>query len=76
VLSEDGATTLTEAFRFLLRTRLRAQVKALRGGRPPGNNVLLEDLSPLERTHLKETFVALREHQQATALNYSVSRIS
>jgi CBS domain-containing protein len=75
-LSKEGAETLAEAFRFLLRIRLRAQVKALRAGRPPGNSVQLEDLTPLERTHLKETFVAIREHQQATALNYAVSRIS
>jgi CBS domain-containing protein len=75
-LSKEGAETLMEAFRFLLRIRLRAQVKALRAGQPPGNSVQLEDLSPLERTHLKETFLAIREHQQATALNYAVSRIS
>ncbi len=75
-LSKEGAETLAEAFRFLLRIRLRAQIKATRAGQPPGNCVQLEDLSPLERTHLKETFVAIREHQQATALNYAVSRIS
>jgi len=75
-LSKEGAETLAEAFRFLLRIRLRAQVKALRAGHSPGNSVQLEDLSPLERTHLKETFLAIREHQQATALNYAVSRIS
>ncbi|MCU0223657.1 MAG: DUF294 nucleotidyltransferase-like domain-containing protein, partial [Acidobacteria bacterium] len=76
VLSREGAETLAEAFRFLLRIRLRAQVKAVRAARPPGNSVQLGDLSALERTHLRETFLAIREHQQATALNYAVSRIS
>jgi CBS domain-containing protein len=76
VLSREGAETLVEAFRFLLRVRLRAQVKAVRAGRPPGNSVQLEDLTALERTHLRETFLAIREHQQATALNYAVSRMS
>jgi CBS domain-containing protein len=75
-LSGEGAATLAEAFRFLLRLRLEGQLRALRAGEPPGNRVRLEELSPLERVHLKEVFLALREIQEATALRYSTARLS
>ncbi len=74
-LSEQGAGTLGEAFRFLMRIRLRAQLDALRRGTAPGNTVQLEDLSPLERRHLKETFLAIREIQEAAALRFATDRL-
>lgn len=74
-LSREGAATLAEAFRFLLRLRLRAQLQALRAGQAPDNRVRLDELSSLERRHLKETFVTLGEMQQATALRYAVERL-
>jgi CBS domain-containing protein len=74
-LSHSGAATLAEAFRFLLRLRLRTQLQALRAGQPPDNHVRLETLTSLERRHLKETFVAIGEMQQATALRYAVERL-
>jgi CBS domain-containing protein len=74
-LSRAGAATLAEAFRFLLRLRLRAQLQALRAGQPADNRVRLDELTSLERRHLKETFVALGEMQQATALRYAVERL-
>jgi CBS domain-containing protein len=74
-LSRDGAATLGEAFRFLLRLRLRRQLEALAAGEELDNRVRLAALSPLERVHLKDVFVALRELQQATALRYSTERL-
>lgn len=74
-LSRDGASTLSEAFRFLQRLRLRGQLQTLRAGGVPGNKVRLEDLSPLERVHLKEVFLALREMQEAVALRFSTDRL-
>jgi len=59
----------------LLRLRLRAQLQALRAGQTPDNRVRLDELSSLERRHLKETFVTLGEMQQATALRYAVERL-
>jgi len=74
-LSEEGAATLAEAFRFLCRLRLKAQLQALQAGETPDNRVRLEALSPLERVHLKEVFLALREIQQGTALRFSIDRL-
>jgi CBS domain-containing protein len=74
-LSPAGATTLAEAFRFLLRLRLRAQLEALRRGEAPAPAARLQDLSALERQYLKETFLAIREIQEATALRYGADRL-
>ena len=74
-LSAQGAATLAEAFRFLMRLRLRAQIRTLRRGGQPGNTAQLEDLSPLERRHLKETFLAIREIQEATAMRFATDRL-
>jgi CBS domain-containing protein len=98
-LSREGSATLTEAFRFLLRLRLRSQLAALRHPRgeapgmeargkaprpegllvePPGPQLpelRVEELPPLERRMLKETFLAIRELQEATALRYATGRL-
>src|SRR5579864_1918145 len=74
-LSAAGAATLAESFRFLLRLRLRSQLAALRRGEPPAQAVRLQDLSALERQYLKETFLAIREIQEATALRYGADRL-
>ena len=74
-LSAEGAATLAEAFRFLLALRLRDQLRARQEGRPPDNKARLESLSPLERRHLKDIFVAIRDIQEATALRYALNRL-
>jgi CBS domain-containing protein len=75
-LSQTGAATLSEAFRFLMRVRLRVQLRALKHGGRPDNLAPLETLSPLERQHLKDVFLAIREIQQATAHRYAVQRLA
>ncbi len=75
-LSPAGAATLTEAFRFLLELRLREQLRALRAGEPLGHKALLEHLTTLEQGHLKDVFLAIREHQQAAALRYATERLA
>jgi CBS domain-containing protein len=90
-LSREGAANLGEAFRFLLRLRLRQQLAALRpvggdrgvdGARGAGAGAevapgpaRLEDLSSLERRYLKDTFLAIREVQEAMALRYGTERL-
>jgi CBS domain-containing protein len=76
VLSADGTATLAEAFRFLLELRLREQLRALRAGEPPGHTVALEHLTSLDRRHLKDVFVAIREHQQAAALRHATAHLA
>ncbi len=74
-LSPDGAETLSEAFRFLLRLRLEHQLEAVRRGRAPDNLVPLDELSHLTRRHLKEAFLAIREIQEAVSLRYGTDRL-
>lgn len=74
-LSREGAATLAEALRFLLRLRLRDQLRARRAGRPVGNAARLEGLTPLERAQLKDVFLAVREMQSALRLRYHTERL-
>jgi CBS domain-containing protein len=82
-LSQASSATLGEAFRFLLRLRLRAQLAARHRGtgapvQPPlpQPDLRLEQISALERRMLKETFVAIHEVQAAIALRYGTDRLS
>lgn len=72
VVSETGAETLAEGFRFLFRLRLESQMSARRKREEPTNRVRLDDLSPLERRHLKETFLHIREMQESVSQRYKV----
>ena len=75
LLRPESADTLAEAFRFLSRLRLEAQLEARRGaGRPPTNSVELDALTALERRHLKDAFISVRELQEELALDYLVER--
>lgn len=74
-MSREGADMLLEAFRFLMRLRLREQLQALRDGLPPENTVHLDRLSAVERRHLKEAFLAIREMQEALGLRYQTDML-
>ena len=71
-LSHEGADLLAEGFRFLLHLRLQQQLQALREGREPTNRVRLELLERIDARHLKETFLEIRQMQQAMAQRYRV----
>ncbi len=64
--------TVAEAHRFLLGLRLRLQLRRLAEGRAPGDEVALSDLSPVERSRLKESFRAIRGWQELAAHHYRV----
>jgi CBS domain-containing protein len=69
-LSRAGAEILGESFRFLTRLRLQEQLRSLRRGEEPSNQVRPEDLSPLERRRLGEALRAVRKQQEAAALRF------
>lgn len=75
-LSHEGAATLAQAFRFLMRLRLTDQLRHLRAGRPLSTLTPLDALTSLDRAYLKDVFVAIREVQQATALRYAIDRLA
>ncbi|MDX1674867.1 MAG: DUF294 nucleotidyltransferase-like domain-containing protein [Longimicrobiales bacterium] len=75
VVAPDDADTLSEALGFLLRLRLRAQLAARKRGEAPSNTIDIETLSTLERRHLKEAFLLVRDAQDAMAQRYRTERI-
>ena len=74
-LSQEGAETLIEAFGFLMRLRLHQQLASLRQGLPPDNKIRLEHLSSLERRHLKEAFLQIRQMQEVMSQRFQTDRL-
>lgn len=74
-LSHEGAEILAETFQFLMALRLREQLAALRAGEPPTNQVRLQTLSAVERRHLKDAFVSIRQMQDGLGAAFQTSRM-
>ncbi len=64
--------TVAEAYRFLLGLRLRHQLRHVSEGLPPGDELPLSELSPVERSRLKESFGAIRRWQELAGHKYRV----
>lgn len=75
VLSQDGAETLAETYHFVLRLRLKEQLRAYRAGLPLTNQVAMEALSPLEKRQLKKAFQTIRDIQRFTAERFQTGRL-
>ncbi len=73
LLDPESAEALEEAYVFLLGLRLREQIRALSEERAPGNHVAVDALSPSERRHLKEAFLAVRNAQKDAISRYQVT---
>ena len=72
-MSREGADNLAEVFQFLLRLRMRQQMHDLRAGRPPSNNIELNQLIGLEVRHLKEAFVIIRRMQDGIGAAFNTA---
>jgi len=70
LVSEEAFIAVTQAYRFLLGLRLRVQLRMISEGKAPVNKVALSELSAVERTHLKESFGAIRRWQAKAAFHY------
>lgn len=75
VLSRDGTETLAEVYHFVLRLRLKEQLRAYRAGAPLTNQVRLEALSPLEKRQLKKAFQDIRDIQKFTGERFQTGRL-
>jgi len=71
-LSEEEATAVTEAYRYLLALRLRLQLRMASAGKPVGNKVRLTELTGMERSRLKDAFRAIRVWQEESAYEFKV----
>ena len=63
LIDNGSARSLAEIFPLFFRLRLRAQLAAHLRNEIPGNDITLTELSALERRHLKEAFVLVKEIQ-------------
>jgi CBS domain-containing protein len=70
LMGEAVHADVTEAYRFLLGLRLRAQLRLLSERRPVANEITVSELTPLERNRLKDSFRAIRRWQEKAAFHY------
>lgn len=75
-LSREGAANLIDAYEFIGTLRMRHQARQLRDGRKADNFLSPEDLSPLERGHLKEAFLLINTMQDALGQRHQAGRFS
>jgi CBS domain-containing protein len=75
-LSAEGAANLTDAIEFIGALRMRHQAEQLRRGEPADNFLSPDDLSPLERGHLRDAFVLIGSLQESLGQRYQAGRFS
>ena len=76
VLSAGDATALAEIFPSLFEHRLRAQLAALAAKTTVDHSVRLKDLSVLQRRHLKEAFVIIKQIQNGLRTTWQLDRLA
>jgi len=70
LIAQDTCDTLSEAYRFLLRIRLRAQLQMISEGKAPSNALSLADLSSMERSRLRDAFRAVEVWHEHAGYHY------
>ena len=75
VLSPESAQEFAEIFPVLLRLRLRAQLAARKKGQPLENSVNLAELSTLEKRHLKESSIIIKDTQEDLRAAWQLDRL-
>jgi len=75
LIPEDGVGNLRDAFEFIAIVRIRHQALAIEAGRQPDNDVRPEDLSPFERSHLKDAFQVLSQAQRFLRFRYNAGAV-
>jgi CBS domain-containing protein len=70
LINQDTLETLAESYRFMLRLRLREQLRMLAQGKPVTNVISLADLSSLERSRLRDVFRAIESWQERATYHY------
>jgi CBS domain-containing protein len=75
LIPEDGVGNLRDAFEFIAIVRIRHQALAIEAGRTPDNDVRPEDLSPFERSHLKDAFQVVSQAQKFLRFRYNAGAV-
>jgi CBS domain-containing protein len=74
LLSPPAVNDLRDAFEFISMVRLQHQAKQIEKGQSPNNYVPPEELSALERRHLKDAFEVISTTQDLMAARYQADR--
>jgi len=75
-LSSDGAANLVDAHEFIGTLRMRHQAEQLKRGEMADNFLSPEELSPLERGHLKDAFALINTMQDSLGQRYQAGRFA
>jgi CBS domain-containing protein len=73
-LSRDMGANLIDAFEFVATVRVQHQARQIRDGQPPDNYISPDELSPLERSHLKDAFSLIASMQETLGQRYQAGR--
>ncbi len=75
-LSREGGANLIDAAEFIGTLRMRHQARQLRRGDKADNFLSPDDLSPLERGHLREAFLLINTMQESLGQRYQAGRFT
>lgn len=75
-LSREMHDNLIDALEFISSLRIRHQAKQIRAGLNADNYLPIEELSGLEKTHLKDIFSIIKTMQQFFEVRYPSARMS
>lgn len=73
-LSQEGASDLRDALEFISTVRLQHQARLAADGRKVDNHLSPDELSSMERSHLKNAFGVVKTMQASLANAYQLSR--
>jgi CBS domain-containing protein len=76
VVTADSESALLDAFELITYLRLRHQARQVTAGVRPDNNISPDDLSSLEKKHLRDAFGIIRRSQQGFAIRYQTHLMS
>jgi len=74
VLSSESATSMVDAYEYLATLRIQHQTRRILAGLEPDNFLPPEDLSALERGHLKDVFGLIATVQESLGQRYQSGR--
>ena len=75
-LSSEGSANLLDAFEFIGTLRIRHQAEQIRRGEKADNFLPPENLSKLEREHLKDAFRVISTMQETLGSRYQAGRLA
>lgn len=75
-MSEEMAENLEDALEFVAKLRIRHQAAQILAGKKPDNYLPPDDLSELEREHLKDAFRVIQTMQEALGSRYQAGRFT